>query len=321
MFVRGYDPVLFSKLPSLALLLAVGCAAESELALLAEQRGEDARAPVLGAREDAGSTNDAAREEPPLDEEFDPPATVDASSEAGALPSNPPSAGERDGGLGSYTSALVLRYDFAGSGTQVEDRVGDANAQVVGGARLDPDGQLDLDGRNDYVDLPNGVLSSLDDASIVVWFEWLGGFCWERVFDFGSNDRGEDLQGNAITSLFFTPKPCGGETRSVLMAELGGRRGTLTGTPVSAGRTTMVAVTYEGRTKQVRLYQNGLLQSQGYARFTLTQINDINSWLGRSQWIQDVFARIRYDEFRIYGSALGPDEIEELARLGPNTLR
>lgn len=317
MFVRGYDPVMFSKLTSLALVLAVGCAAESELALLAEQRGEDAGAPELAARDGAGSSHDAAREEPTLEEEEsgEPPAPVAELRDAGMEPS------ERDAGLAGHTSALVLRYDFAGSGTQVEDRVGDANAQVVGGARLDADGVLDLDGRNDYVDLPNGVLSSLDAASIVVWFEWLGGTCWDRVFDFGSNDRGEGLQGRVQTSLFFTPKPCGEETRSLLMAEFGSRQGTLTGTPVSLGRTTMVAVTYEGRTKQVRLYQNGLLQSQGYARFTLTQINDINSWLGRSQWIQDVFARIRYDEFRIYGGALSADEVEELARLGPNALR
>lgn len=288
---------MFRKLAWLTLQLLSCCASTEEISLLEKRPSLDADVVVpvhdAGFREGGTilpSARDAAIAEPPV---------VDA-----AVPST--------------ESAPYLRYDFSGHGTEVQDRSGFRHARIVGDAQLDGSGRLTLDG-NDYVDMPNGTLSRLTDASIVVWFEWSGGNCWHRVFDFGSNDGGEERVGRAITSLFFTPSTCP-EERGLLMVELGGRQGTLQAGTIQPGRLVQIAFTYNSRTRDVRLFQDGAWVDAGTAAFTLGQINDVNSWLGRSQWVQDQNARIRYDELRIYDRALSPNEIMRLARLGPNVL-
>ena len=87
--------------------------------------------------------------------------------------------------------AMVLRYDFAGEGTVVFDLVGMADGAVRGGATLDGRGGVQLDGYDDFVDLPNGTISGLTETTIMVWLRWDGGTCWQRVFDFGSSTNAE----------------------------------------------------------------------------------------------------------------------------------
>ena len=101
---------------------------------------------------------------------------------------------------------LIHRYSFDGEGTQVVDSVGSADGSLQNGAVLDGAGHVTLDGKDDYVNLPNGLLSGLTDATLVAWLAWSGGPEWQRVFDFGSTDAGEDMVGNATSSLFLTPK-------------------------------------------------------------------------------------------------------------------
>jgi hypothetical protein len=153
----------------------------------------------------------------------------------------------------------------------------------------------------------------------MVWFEWQGGVCWQRVFDFGSNDAGEGQVGQALTALFFTPLGCGDE-RSLAMAEFGARRLRAFGAagfPLSTN--TQVAVVYDAAASLLRLYQNGALLGETDAVFALADLMDVNNWLGRSQWVQDNFASVRYDEFRLYGAALSAAQIAELAQRGPDT--
>src|SRR4051812_38010382 len=57
-----------------------------------------------------------------------------------------------------YASHLIHRYGFEGQGTRVVDSVGSADGSVEGGAVLDGAGHLTLDGKDDYVNLPNGLV-------------------------------------------------------------------------------------------------------------------------------------------------------------------
>ena len=41
----------------------------------------------------------------------------------------------------------------------------------------------------------------------------------------------------------------------------------------------------------------------------LTSLNDVNNWLGRSQWAPDGLFGGIYEEFRIYSKALSPQQI------------
>ena len=44
---------------------------------------------------------------------------------------------------------------------------------------------IDLDGVDDYVQLPIGV-ANYEDITVAAWVYWDGGGNWQRVFDFGS---------------------------------------------------------------------------------------------------------------------------------------
>src|SRR6478609_5796056 len=132
----------------------------------------------------------------PLAEGADAATPVDGSDAATAAPSK--------------VEHLIHRYSFDGEGQRVLDSVGTADGSLQGGAVLDGAGHATLDGVDDYVNLPNGLVSHLTDVTLVAWLAWNGGSCWQRVFDFGSTDSGEDNVGNATTSLFATPKRCPG---------------------------------------------------------------------------------------------------------------
>lgn len=289
-----------TKCTFLSLLLALGCAGRSELDLLPGE--PDKARDGGGGSEPTDASRDATRADAmhagPSEE---PPDASAGTTDAGAVDPRGP----------------VLRYDFAGTGSTLRDRVGQAHAQILGGALLDGSGELLLDGTDDYVDLPNDVLAPLTSTTIVVWFEWLGGVCWQRVFDFGSSNAGEGEVGQAISAWFFTPLACG-DTRSLLMAEFGALMFQAAGVvnfPVE--QKTQVVAVYDGERRAMRLYHDGVLMSETEVGFALSDIDGANNWLGRSQWVQDRFAHMRYDEFRVYPRALSAEEIAELAQDGP----
>jgi hypothetical protein len=62
-----------------------------------------------------------------------------------------------------------------------------------------------------YIDLPNGLITALGpNATFETWLTWNGpvGSSWQRVFDFGSSDGGEDTSptGAASYYVFLTPR-------------------------------------------------------------------------------------------------------------------
>jgi hypothetical protein len=124
-----------------------------------------------------------------------------------------------------FEDSLVLQYDFSGIGDVVHDRVGDHHARLLGGTRQSAERPfIHLDGVDDYVDIPRGVVSGLRSATFIVWLMWRGGMCSQRIFHFGIGEQGEDDVGNAATSLSVSPKACGVETFNA-RAELAVRSG------------------------------------------------------------------------------------------------
>ena len=229
------------------------------------------------------------------------------------------SAGDQgDAGDDVPAGQLVLRYDFEGTGTVVQDRAGSANGLVVGGAALDGTGVLALDGVDDYVDMPNGVASRRASATFMAWVEWEGGVCWQRIFDFGKTDAGENESGMALSSFYVTGSSC---PDGVLTAtiELGSRHHSVTAeSALPDGRPVQVTLAVDAARNSTTLYVDGeQVGSTSYA-FALESLDDVNAWLGRSQWIQDHNLKARYDEFRIYAGALSGARVAELYARGPD---
>jgi hypothetical protein len=222
---------------------------------------------------------------------------------------------------------LIHRYTFAGNGTQVLDTIGTAHGEVVN-TTLDGDGNLTLAGgvSDQYVNLPNGLLSSLTNVPLESWVTWNGGNGFQRLFDFGNSTDGEDGQGRGLTQLslafygnselirlLFDQDPGSGSEgwyQVVVAFVPGGRRHVVT--VFDAG----------GALPRLLLYIDGDYASGRSLGATeaLANIVDNNNWLGRAQWTGDPELNGVLHEFRIYDRALTASEIRDSFALGPDRL-
>lgn len=225
--------------------------------------------------------------------------------------------------------ALVHRYDFEGTGTAVRDRVGNAHGTVQGAtlSTVNGKGAVVLSGgtTGPYVDLPNGILSSLTNATLEAWVTWGGGNAWQRIFDFGdSTDQPPENNPAAGKSyLFLTPitdAGSGAVMRAVysLNGGLEADETRVSGTTALPQTLAQVAVVVDSKAKELRLYLNGV--SVGSQAFTgaLADVNDVNAWLGRSQYDADPELTGTFHDFRIYGAALSASQIAASFAAGPD---
>jgi Concanavalin A-like lectin/glucanases superfamily len=235
----------------------------------------------------------------------------------------PPEAGTEARDAGSPPlpeDSLVLRYDFSGSGDVVRDLVGGRDARLFGGTLLSPERPfIYLDGVDDYVDLPNGVVSGLRNATFIVWLAWNGGACWQRVFDFGVSDRGENAAGTGVTSLYMTPRACGGDSFTAT-ADIGSEQYSVDAdSTLPIGYALQVALVVDGDRQTFTLYRDTQKVGEMEAPFQFSQLIDINNWLGRSQWARDGLFQGSIGEFRIYSRALNDEEIARVRAEGFET--
>ena len=106
-------------------------------------------------------------------------------------------------------AGLVHRYSFdeAPGTTIAGDFYGGADGTLMGGANFTGGGDILFDGASGYVNLPNGIISALNDATFEAWVTWSAGAGnWQRIFDFGNSLGGEDTSGVGSAYIFFTPR-------------------------------------------------------------------------------------------------------------------
>jgi hypothetical protein len=217
---------------------------------------------------------------------------------------------------------LAHRYSFEGpSGTTfVADSVGTANGTLIGGGTLSGDGKLMLFGANGYVDLPNGIISSLSNVTLEAWLTWNGGNQWQRIFDFGSNSGGENGQGTGLTYLLLTPRSGGNVMHfGITTNSAGGELSADALQILPSGQPVHVAVFYDFLAGTSGVFLNGQRIATGVASVPLNQINDVNVWLGKSQW-NDPYFNGQFDEFRIYNGALSDQQLAASYAAGPDAL-
>ena len=91
----------------------------------------------------------------------------------------------------SYTyGGLLHRYSFDGTDSEVVDSVGGKDGSFHGGAKLKGTGYLDLDGVNDFVELPAGILGETGSVTFETWTIWKGpsSSSWQNLFHFSESD-------------------------------------------------------------------------------------------------------------------------------------
>ena len=226
--------------------------------------------------------------------------------------------------------ALVHRYDFEGTGTAVMDRAGTAHGVVIGAATLSQvngKGALVLSGgaTGPYVDLPNGILSALTSATLEAWVTWGGGGAWQRIFDFGdsTSPTPEDNPALGKSYLFLTPQTTsgsGGLMRAMYSLN-DGTSATETradGTMALGQTLTQLVVVVDAVAGKLLLYVDGAKTGEQTFAGSLASINDVNAWLGRSQYDADPELTGTFHDFRIYSSALPSLQIATAFAGGPD---
>jgi hypothetical protein len=230
------------------------------------------------------------------------------------------------GAANDLALCLRHRYSFGGTGVVATDSTGNADGTIVN-TTLTGAGSLTLAGvaSDQYVNLPAGMISGLGpSATIEVWLTWTGaGAPWQRIFDFGSSELPAGSQGTGVTYLFLTPS---NTIDTHLRAAY-----TNAGPPaerVASALTSLpfmvpihVAVVIDGTAQTIALYQRGVLSSTAPTLDTsLALMNDVNNWLGRSQFVADEEFQGVIDEVRIYSVARSAAQIAAEVTAGPDTL-
>jgi|GEM_PF-2426646 len=120
----------------------------------------------------------------------------------------------------------IHRYSFEEvSGVTVSDTVGGADGVIRGSGYTLTGRALKLAGGDSsnaaYVDLPNGMISSLTDMTVEGWVSIDGIQTWQRIFDFGGGSAGEIISpgdtanGTPKIALGFSPEAIFGVQQAI----------------------------------------------------------------------------------------------------------
>ena len=174
---------------------------------------------------------------------------------------------------------------------------------------------VNLNGSSQYVALPNGLLTGLNDFTIATWVNLNSVTAWTRIFDFGADtDR----------YMFLTPS-AGSTVRFAITKFTGASEQQINGTSaLGAGAWHHVAVTLKGSEGSGVgvLYVDGVVvgtnSTMSYTPDMIGRlVNATNNFIGKSAFAGDPYLNGKVDDFRIYNGALSAAQIAALYALTP----
>lgn len=218
----------------------------------------------------------------------------------------------------SVTSEVtVSRRDFVAryktdetGGTTLADASGGNNTANLTGSYNFSSGQLNnaLNLTDGYATLPTGIMSELDDFTIVTWIKPSSLDTWARIFDFGDD---------TTNYMFLTTESSTGRPRFAIRTPSIGEQRVDSSVSIATDVWTHIAITLSGNT--ARLYINGVQRgiSTGITLHPLSLGNTTANYLGKSQF-DDPALNGSIDDFRIYARALSATEINDLTYIPAN---
>ncbi|WP_035614850.1 PQQ-dependent sugar dehydrogenase [Haloferula sp. BvORR071] len=246
--------------------------------------------------------------------------------------------------LGSAQAQTIThRWSFngtgaSGNGTVLPDSITSANGAIVGVGAVRTGTALTLPGTTNgslapanisaYFDLPNGIVSSKTDMTVEIWATLQSSKNWQRLFDFGRMSITGNGAPGELTGSGGAPSAAASRDNLMLAAQ----RGTALNQQRIAARND--GATELGNNNSVDMvpgtryhfvatfqagvganpatggrftwYRDGVQVGFVDTNFRLNQIEDVNNWLGRSQFTDDSNSNISYDEFRLYSGVMSP---------------
>lgn len=242
--------------------------------------------------------------------------------------------------------------------TVITDSVGGAHGLIKGANGFFTGTALSLPGGSHaaggaYVDLPDGMISSITtDATFEAWYTITSSSNWSRIFDFGDSGSGIEITeagisppGPAGDTIFFSPQRANSLAAQRFSIENDNAEGPIIGVvggEVSTGNTPNVSTPIgqqvhvaaviakdadgDGPNQFPRLtvFMNGLqvaaVNGTAATPHQLANLNDINNWLGKSNYPVDLQFAGELDEFRIHDHAFTAGEAGRNNILGPNIM-
>ncbi|GKT56139.1 endo-1,4-beta-xylanase [Colletotrichum tofieldiae] len=204
----------------------------------------------------------------------------------------------------------ILRYDFTTvEGTQLQDTSGNGNHAVINGGATIIDGALDFDGVDDFVQLPNNIISGVEDITIEAQV-FLDASQQTPYFIYGI---GNTVSGNGNGYLFATGNPY---RASITTGNWTTEKTAASSSSLPQSTWLHVVYTISGRTSAI--YLNG---------YEVARNEDVNvdpknigngittaNYIGKSVYSGDKLFKGQIREFAIFNRSLTAAEI--LSRSG-----
>ncbi len=231
------------------------------------------------------------------------------------LPEDAP-ADSRDATRDPSAPPLPLhRYTMNGVGPLVWDSYGGKNGFLNGGAMVPENGQIRFDGVDDYIELPKGIVSSLQSVTVMAWLEWQGDTAHQRIFDFGMSTGG---LGTSYLFLATLDSPDKGPHGAISNLGRIGQNEVIGPAGFPTGEMHQATLILNASDRNMHVYLDAAFMGSTSTTFALKDIKDEKAWIGRSQYASDPYLKAILYEFRIYDVALNADAIAWINRAGPD---
>jgi hypothetical protein len=208
-------------------------------------------------------------------------------------------------------------------------------AFIRGAGAVGVPGAVDLPGGSSgsaaYIDLPNGLISSRSSVTLATWMTFSSTVNpWQRVFDFGSTAGNVELTGPGGGGAgydYILLAPIQGNNPNAQRIEYRNNDANINttdsaiSTPIGSEHLfTFVWEDMGGGLARQGWYLDGtLITMSGNFAGSLSTINDVNNWLGRSNWTVDGNTDGTYNQFAIYDTAFSGAEVSALFAAGPSS--
>ncbi|WP_437595659.1 LamG domain-containing protein [Sorangium sp. So ce590] len=222
-------------------------------------------------------------------------------------------AGAGGGPLVDLESGLFLHYTFDETeGDLAADATGDVlhDAIVMGGTWVPGHigNALSLSGVEQYVEVPPGILQTLDEITFALWVSLGRQQLWQRIFDFGSGES---------AWIYLCPKAADPPGLRFSVNSLAGVDEYTADWTLTVGAWRHVAVTASFNPNRSSIYVDGVEVMTSDLIYTRPSEvgNTTQNFIGRSQFPTDPYFNGIVDDFRIYDRALSAAEVAALAAL------